>query len=194
MNETSFRLLLVENDPALTALLEQLLPKEFAPRRCEVIVKRYMDEARTVLQDGGINNFSGLMIDIMLPRTEKELAQLVTLETERRELLRQVKRLRSMATSNAEEQVSRLYQEIDGKDSAIEEVQDLQGGITLLNEIIINPFKKITIPTVFSTARALPDLRKRAQEMVEPGRFAWIQKPAAAGLVVDALSEMSQHD
>ena len=193
MSETPFSLLLVENDAALTALLEQLLPIKFAPRQCDVTVKRYMDEARSVMKDGGISNFSCLMIDIMLPRTKSNLTRLMNLETERRELLRQVKMRRSLPAEGAEERIARLYQEIDRKDSEIEEVQDLEGGITLLEEIVVAP-RRIQVPTVFSTARALPELRKRAEKMVEPGLFAWIQKPAAAQLVVDALLGINGHD
>jgi hypothetical protein len=185
MSEETFRVLLIENDVELTTLLEQLLPLKLAPQRSTVVVKQHMEEARVALRDE-LDKYSGMVVDVMLPRSGDDLVQLEGLEKRRRELLRELKTLRAKRDPQADERILRLRQSIDDTDKEIEAVQDLEGGVTLLKEITPEG-KRVCIPTVFFTARGLHELRKRAEALVEPGLFTWIQKPASATAIAEAL-------
>jgi CheY-like chemotaxis protein len=185
MNDREFTILLIENDRELTTLLDKLLPSKLKPRKVTIIVKCHMEEARELLQTR-FAELQALIVDIMLPRTKGELQQLERLETERRGMLRELKQCRTRTGTEAEKQIGLLRHQIDELDAQIEKVQDLEGGVHLLEEIV-KERPRIDIPTVFFTARALPDLRRRAEALVKSGLSTWIQKPAPASAVVQAL-------
>jgi CheY-like chemotaxis protein len=186
MHEEEFRILLIENDGELTALLQELLPLALNRRGVRVIAKRHMQEARVALQKR-LGDLKALIVDIMLPRTSRELKTLENLERKRRGKLRRLKQWRTRSGPEAEGQVGILRNEIDRLDARIEAVQDLEGGIRVLEEIV-KERGEIGIPAVFVTARAHPDLRRRAEALVKPNLFAWIQKPAPATAIVQALA------
>ncbi|MGC9973396.1 MAG: hypothetical protein ABSE56_22705 [Bryobacteraceae bacterium] len=187
MSDNEFTILLIENDKELTALLEKLLPWELRPRKVATIVKHHVAEATEVLQTRFLD-LRGLIVDIMLPRNEEELGTLEDLEKSRREMLGELKECRTQTGTEAEERIRGFRLEIDELDAQIERAQDLEGGVNLLAAVLNERHEEfITIPTVFFTARALPHLRARAEKLVKPGVFTWIQKPAPASAIVGAL-------
>jgi CheY-like chemotaxis protein len=184
---TQKTILWIENDKQLTEILGRLL-EEHLGKEFPVDYARHKDEALQKLK-ARPNPYFALIVDIMLPKTAAGMEAAEELETKRGELLDQLDGVnRDPSSKEYTKQMQRkaLKNEIDEIDRHLDELTDLGGGIDLLEKTRGDGPALQTL-TIILSARTLPGLKERARNLVEAGKFYWIEKPASVETIVAIL-------
>jgi DNA-binding response OmpR family regulator len=192
MAEQTKKALIVEDDGEQLETLKKSLGRDFG---MDVHEAKNMADARILLLSAA-EAYDLFIIDVILPHTASDAAEVEKLEKKRMQIL-----LRENGGSAAKgrippkstDEVRRRY-EVQALDENIAQHQDQEGGVKLIREYRSklpqgrNSEAPCPIPTLFLTARMLPLLEKQALGLIENGKGRWLVKPQRWNEIRNAIT------
>lgn len=180
------RVFYVENDKDLVESFQEVINDY---QDIELAIAYQMENAKQII--GGQAPFDGYIIDIMLPRTEKDLAALEEKEGERTNLLDDLIGKTNFESEGISPEILGLRRKIDEVDAEIEVLLNMDGGLELV-ELIAKKHstEKLEVPVIIFTARAAPELKDKCKEFVRKQFFRWFEKPEEEEVVAKTLVEL----
>lgn len=180
------RVFYVENDKDLVESFQEVI-NDYP--NIELTITYQMEGAKQIIKDE--EPFDGYIIDIMLPRAEKDLAALEEKERERTNLLDELISKTDFESESLSLEILKLRRQIDEVDAEIEVLLNMEGGLELVELIAKkHSIEKLEVPVIFFTARAAPELKDKCKEFVHDKFFYWFEKPEDEEVVAKTLSKL----
>lgn len=197
-----YRVLHIENDRKLTDSLKECADEKLRElsRNVEIdfVVARHIQQANDLL-DANDPPLDALIVDLMLPRNEDDLTELERLERQRAETVRKRFRRATYDAAVVDEETVSLTEDIRRLDREIEPHVAPEGGCEILARLAerldldrktdSDP-KPLFLPTIFLTARGLPEVKKRCAKLVAARSSRFLEKPVWEDDVLRALLEL----
>jgi len=183
--------LYVEN---VQAELDYIIKDLESINRAPLMVK--VDPAQSIVEaidkiDKREQPYDALILDMMLPKDKDQLALLNKKEAEREVKWKEYREVIDKMQDDDDDkkkQVKELRKVLNDIDDEIDNLLDLEGGLTIA-KYYKEKTTEITIPIIFFTARGEDHLKNKCRNFVGE-KFGWIEKPATAEEIFSKLSEL----
>jgi len=183
----STKILWIENDADLTNALGGLLQRRLEARGIEIEIVHHKADAMARLKDAS-RKYCCYNVDVMLPKDQKSLEEVELLEEQRRQALDGIDKVRRESDRSSRSRLTELKKEIERIDKEIDKRTDLEGGVSLFENLPSGP-APFNVLTIFLTARSWRGLKERAAKVIETGKFYWLPKPVSVENIVAIINQ-----